>query len=679
LPFLPLLTAEDEGTPAVIARGRLYVTAGSERRRSSTYYTPPALTAPICAHTLEPQCYRGAAEGWPRAQWQLRPPAELLALKICDPACGAGAFLLQACRYLAARLIDAGGAAEIDAATARRLVATRCLYGVDKNPLAVEMAKLSLWLLAAQEEDPFTWLDHALRCGDSLIGLPAPVPATPGDRRLRPASAQAETRVLAELVPLHWPQAFPLVFADRGGFDAIVGNPPFLGGLRLSRELSHSYNLYLCSRRGTSRKADLVAHFIRRMYELLGPQGTLGFLSTKTATEGVTRKAGLWWVLQQGATIYRAQGPFAWPGAASVQAVVVHLRRGGWAGPVLRDGRPCAAINDQLATTAAQPNSQGNSQPNSQIDSEHRLRENKGLCYEGSVLLGTGFLVSPQQAQEWIASDPRNREVLFPYVSGKEFNHTPTLVPQRWAIRFGERSLEEARSYAAPFAHLLAHVYPERSGKNESRYPRMVAQWWKYWHERHVLYAAAARVRRVLIRSRVCARHMLGFVPATWVYGDAVIVFALDTYGDFALLQSSLHEAWAAHYTSTLRTDLRYVQSTCFETFARPAHTADLEAAGCALYQFRHQLMQARAEGLTAIYQRFHDPAQDSEDLRTLRTLQADLDHAVAVAYGWPDLDLGHAFHATRNGPRYTLGEQARRTVLMRLLALNHARHAAPQ
>jgi hypothetical protein len=80
--------------------------------------------------------------------------------------------------------------------------------------------------------------------------------------------------------------------------------------------------------------------------------------------------------------------------------------------------------------------------------------------------------------------------------------------------------------------------------------------------------------------------------------------------------------------------------------------------------------------GLTDLYNRFHDRGEKSEDIAQLRALHAEMDQAVAAAYGWRDLDLGHGFHPTKHGERYTISETARRTVLDRLLALNNQRYA---
>ena len=185
-PFSGLVRNDTFDRPVVIRTGSVFVTAGTDRRSSGTHYTPRSLTEPIVQYTLEPLVYVGPAEGKPKEEWTLRPAKELLDLKVCDMACGSGAFLVQACRYLSERLVEAWedaekrhpgvpgitpeGTASTGAAGeqlipkdtnerlayARRLVAQRCLYGVDKNPLAVEMAKLSIWLLTLAKDKPFT-------------------------------------------------------------------------------------------------------------------------------------------------------------------------------------------------------------------------------------------------------------------------------------------------------------------------------------------------------------------------------------------------------------------------------------------------------------------------------------------------------------------------------------------
>ncbi|MBP6848430.1 MAG: N-6 DNA methylase, partial [Kofleriaceae bacterium] len=171
------------------AAGRFVIQPGAERRRSGSHYTPRSLTAPIVEKTLAPLLAalprRVAKKGGPAAEG---PSSEdLLSLKICDPAMGSGAFLVEAVRQLGDHVVAAwrregrardllpshgpAHGAEDAVAQARRLVAQRCIYGVDKNPQAVTLAKLSLWLVTLAKDKPFSFVDHALRCGDSLVGL----------------------------------------------------------------------------------------------------------------------------------------------------------------------------------------------------------------------------------------------------------------------------------------------------------------------------------------------------------------------------------------------------------------------------------------------------------------------------------------------------------------------------
>lgn len=158
-------------TPNLLPVGSLFLQPGEERRRTGSHYTPRKLTQPIVETTLRP-VWDGLGE---------RPTAEqLLALKVCDLAMGSGAFLVETCRQLAERVVEAwtrdGQIEDVPddvepLLAARRLVAQRCLYGVDRNPFAVNLAKLSLWLVTLAKERPFTFVDHALKYGDSLVGL----------------------------------------------------------------------------------------------------------------------------------------------------------------------------------------------------------------------------------------------------------------------------------------------------------------------------------------------------------------------------------------------------------------------------------------------------------------------------------------------------------------------------
>ena len=163
-----------DATPDIVPSGTPILQPTDERRRSGSHYTPRSLTEPIVAEALRPIFERLG----PRAE-----PEQILDLKVLDPATGSGAFLVEACRQLAARLMEAwsihGGPAEIpddedELLHARRLVAQRCLYGVDRNPMAIDLARMSIWLATFARDHEFTFIDHTLKYGDSLVGLTQP-------------------------------------------------------------------------------------------------------------------------------------------------------------------------------------------------------------------------------------------------------------------------------------------------------------------------------------------------------------------------------------------------------------------------------------------------------------------------------------------------------------------------
>jgi hypothetical protein len=183
-------------------------------------------------------------------------------------------------------------------------------------------------------------------------------------------------------------------------------------------------------------------------------------------------------------------------------------------------------------------------------------------------------------------------------------------------------------------------------------------------------------MERVLVTAEVSKYISLALQPTGGVFSHMLIVFPLRAWEHLALLQSGPHEAWARENGSTLETRFRYTPSECFETFPFPNHLAGLQDVGERYHTRRQAIMQACQEGLTKTYNRFHNPAETAADITRLRELHVEMDHAVAAAYGWTELDLGHGFHETKQGLRFTISEPARREVLGRLLQLNHERYA---
>jgi hypothetical protein len=197
-----------------------------------------------------------------------------------------------------------------------------------------------------------------------------------------------------------------------------------------------------------------------------------------------------------------------------------------------------------------------------------------------------------------------------------------------------------------------------------------------YADRRPALYERRRELKWCLAIATQATKYVeFGVVSERVVFSHAVAIIASDSFGLFAVLSSSFHKAWARKYCSYNLALLRYSPSDLFETFPLPANFEGLENIGDRFYQKRRIVMIERGEGLTATYNRFHDQSEQSDDIARLRVLRMEMDHAVATAYDFNDLDLGHDFHKTKQGERFTISESARHAVLDRLLHLNHERY----
>lgn len=819
-PYFHLLRTDSWRYPLVYPKDTFMVTTGTDRRETGTHYTPKSLTEAIVKETLEPIVYVGPAEGKLHEEWQLKSPAELLDLKICDPAMGSGAFLVQVCRWLSERLVEAwekakseGYAVTVDGdvcdeigiaeplpsdaeerlIVARRLIAERCLYGVDINPLAVELAKLSIWLITLSKGRPFGFLDHNLRFGDSLLGIhdieqliqlhPNPsegeqLHAGLFDHRatvrlavdralelrrkvrihrirdIRDIEEMAQLdesaraclagcEVIADVLvgealvcagnpsalsdalitlavvagdclandknalcdmqrrsmdrlstdlssvsvsrsPFHWVLEFPEVFMrERGGFDAIVGNPPFLGGQRITGAMGTAYRNYLVQRlaEGTRGSADLVAYFFLQAYRLIRDGGGFGLLAVNTIAEGDTRQVGLERLVgEQGAIIYAAYPNEAWPGKASVVTSRVHIRKRDWLGAVSLNGREVSQVSvflsDQDEWTPM------------------KLIANASKSFQGSNILGLGFTLSEEEVCAMIKRDPKNREVLFPYLNGKDLNSHPEQEPSRWVINFWDWSEDKAKEYAEPYTTVLKEVKPERV-KNKRKQRR--ERWWQFAENTPALYHSIGRgnsfmshpkgwssraksMERVIVCSLVQNYLKFSFVPNKPIFAHRLAVFLLSDYASFALLSSSIHQVWARKTSSTMRVDMNYSPSDSFVTFPFPDMSNALEIAGREYEHCRDILCKKQGVGLTKTYNNFNNPEIKYDQINHLRRLHRKIDEVVANAYGWDDLELNHDFHAVGYLPendrvRYTISEEARLEVLRRLSRLNKERY----
>jgi len=291
-----------------------------------------------------------------------------------------------------------------------------------------------------------------------------------------------------------------------------------------------------------------------------------------------------------------------------------------------------------------------------------------------------------------VRKNPRNADLIFPYIGGEEVNDSPTQSHRRFVINFGEMTEEEARCWPDLISIVEAKVRPEREQLDpDADGGRLRRNWWLWARNRPALFEAikTKKADHVLVNSSVGTYLSFAIQPSGRVFSHALNVFVDSSFNFFMILQSRIHEIWARFMASSMKDDLRYTPSDCFETFPFPRNfdlDTELEARGREYYGCRTAIMKSRDQGLTKTYNRFHDPEElDSEILR-LRELHSSMDLAVLKAYGWVDLQSHCEFlldyeddesteevatRKRRKPWRLRWPDETRDEVLARLLELN--------
>lgn len=767
-------------TPKALAKGAITLNPGEERRRSGSHYTARELTRPLVGKAFEPHFNRLGEK--PRA-------ADILTMTICDPAMGSGAFLVEACRQLSAKVVKAwddypedkpavpeGESIEF---VALRTVAQCCIFGVDRNPMAVDLAKMSMWLLTISKDHPFTFMDHSMKHGDALVGMSKEqikkfhwdlseggenLPALRAlDReideaiqaRLELRSLDADqTKVLQDklkdadqklekakragdllvyvwfnndknkgkkeardryadrlteavqpdsperkdieslrdaakpLAPFHWELEFPEVFGGAaGGFAVFVGNPPFAGTNTILGGNADGYLEYLLSivSPAANGRCDLVGHFLNRVFSMLRPggsnqsSGTLALIGTKTIRQGKTREGALSQVCQNGGEIYDANRRVPWPGKAAVVIATVAVSRGSSGIKPLLDGKPANRINSFLIDADIEK-------------TPEPLQSNGTGCFEGTKISGAGFTfednnpdASPlEKMHEVTKADPSCAGLIKIYVGGEQVNNQPVFSPERYVIDFGEMADVDASKYKLLWKIVEEKVKPERAKYNREKNRDV---WWQFAETRPGLQRAIKDNPRVLVANSAAAKFLtFSFLPNGCVYSNSLTVFADPTYAHFAVVQSRVHEVWARMFGTSMKDDLRYTGTTCYENFPFPPISGQLEAAGANYDNERSAVLVKLQLGLTKLSNRLNSQDDHSPEMIRLRELHAAMDKAVLDAYGWTDIVPAYEYSGdyenedgTPGSVRLNFAEEVRDDILKRLLALHAERVKSEQ
>ena len=783
----------------------------SERSKSGSHYTPEELVQPLIKHSL--QYIIDERKEKPDAEQQL------LDIKVCDVACGSGHILLSAARKIALELAciretTASNSKEkveqpspMYLRQAMRDVIRNCIYGVDKNPLAVELCKVALWLEAHNPNEPLNFLDHHIKCGDAIVGLAhreelengiadEAFKTLPGDEKEIAASfsklnkaerkameskgagvqlttneevnntvkeslveyksfnhlpettpeeieakqraykkfldgkgftflkTMADSQVAQFFIPkttankvklitdneyrqilagqkgwqgqktamatsvaqqkriFHWFLEFPEVF-QKNGFDCILGNPPYQGGQKLSGSYGESYLNYLKESYYSTGSCDLVAFFTQRIGKIIGINCFYSIITTNTISQGVTRESSLEYSQKNNLEIIFAIKSKKWPGIAALEVSLISLYKGHWNSIRFLNEKKSNYINSYL-------------DDNSQLLSPSPLFQNFNKGFMGSTVFGEGFFLEKEKGEQLLTSAEYS-QVIFPLLNGDDVNNNPNEMFSRYVINFFDWDEEKAKKFTIPYQIVEEKVRPQRL---DQKIETAKKYWWRFHRQANGLIEKLKNTDKVLVIPITSKYLNVSIQNTKQVFSNAVIVLNLNSFLDFSIVQSSIHENWARYYSSSLETRMRYLNEDCFETFPFPQNITEtnseaIELIGKEYNINRKGLMNALQLGLTKIYNLFHTSYLTSVDIEKqskqdrataekafdeiikLREFHKQMDEAVLEAYGWGDIQLRHDFYEVDYLPendrmRYTIHPDARKEVLKRLLELNH-------
>lgn len=521
---------------------------------------------------------------------------ELCAFTVLDPACGCGNFLYVAYRELRSlehelkdliRRTAEDTGLPVPAGPWPFYPLTN-LHGIDIEPIAVSIARLTLWMGQRQMIDRYGPAEN-----------PLPLTTLSGIRR-------------QDALFSPWPEV-----------DAIIGNPPFLGSQLLRQALGGDYLERLEKEFGVGIK-DLCVYWYRRTNQQLKPGQRAGLVGTNSVSQNRARAASLDYVVTNGGVITDAISSQKWPGEAKVHVSIVNWIKEPTT-PITGfrlDGETVTGIGSSLRSdtgTTWEPRS---------------LAANKGRCFQGPIPVGDGFIVGHDEARALLADESADyAAVVRPYLVGEDIADDPAQRPSRWIIDFGTRPLEVAMRFPRALDIVRTRVKPKRD-ENSRKVRR--EKWWQFGENAVGMRSAIQSLDRYVAIMAQGKRYLATWVDAGVCPSNLTNVVAADDDDTMGVLLSQAHEAWAWHKSSTLKADLRYTPTSVFATFPFPHPVADADrqaiaAAARELIDHRTELCRREQLGLTALYNLMDDGA-----FSELRSKHRILDEAVVHGYGWP-------------------------------------------
>ncbi|NCS24396.1 MAG: class I SAM-dependent DNA methyltransferase [Microcystis aeruginosa BS13-02] len=511
---------------------------------------------------------------------------ELQQYKVLDPACGSGNFLYVAYQELkrieqlliekiAERRRSASDQLQISFVTPKQF------YGMDINPFAVELARVTLMIARKVAIDKFNLTEASLPL-DTLDG----------------------NIICADALFTDWTKA-----------DAIIGNPPFLGGKKLRTELGDEYAEQIYQKfPDVQGQPDFCVFWFRKAAENLGELGRAGLVGTNSISQVSGRKASLDYVVKQGGFIHEAISTQPWSGEANVHVSIVNWSK----------ERPKELFLDNLSVNLLSTALKSEIS----VDNAEKIKVNNNFSFQACELAGKGFVITEEEANKWIELDSKNQQVVKPMLDGK--NLINLFEQKSWVIDFDNMALEEAAEYILPFTRVKEKVKPERD--NNKRSTRRL-NWWKYGETRPGMRKALAVLSCYFAIPKIAKYIVFSPVDVSILPCEANMVIASDDFYILGILNSKIHRLWVKAQSSTLEDRTRYTNTTCFETFPFPQKPSQelvekIRKTAGELHEYRSQQMEKKQWGITKLYNQFFN-----EPSSQLYQIHQKLDKLVMEAY----------------------------------------------
>lgn len=646
----------------------------------------------------------------------------LCSVRVLDPACGSGNFLyvtLEHLKRLEGEVVDAlegFGDSQQRLDLAGTTVDPHQLLGLEINPRAAAIAELVLWIGYLQwhlrnrstpPPEPILRAFHTIECRDAVLAYDFPPqprrdengdPITQWDGRTfkkHPVTGEDVPDESARVPVWDYPNARQAEWPEA---DFVVGNPPFIGNKRMRSELGDGYVETLREVwPEVPGSADYVMYWWHRAAELTraGALERFGLITTNSITQVFNRK-----VVQHHLdadpplSIVFAVPDHPWVDSADGAAVRVAMTSaaegGHWGTLSLVDAETSRDAGEyivELQEKRGRLNS--NLTVGVDVTSVDALRSNDGVCFQGFVLVGKGFLLSTETAARLEFPVDGSHPRLRPWMNGRDLLQTNRgqLVIDLFGLSETAARAEEPRLYN----HLLTHVKPMRDQVSRKGHRE---KWWIWGEARPGLREATTGLQRIIVTNFAAKHRLFVFSDPRVAIDHNMYVIALPSAYHLGVLSSRAHFQWMTRVGSSLEDRRLWISSTCFRPFpfASANEETEEELARLAEQLDAHRKRQQAAHPgltLTNMYNVLEklrtgealNPKEREVHEQGLVSVLAEihdrLDEAVLAAYGWSDLApalVGKPGGTTPNPDVSPEQAEAEEELLARLVALNAER-----